>query len=680
MYCNSVEATFALFGDTDGQKLSVGGLGANQEGECIFKVYAKKHVLFTTYTTQAHGFEYYSKTSKSGMVYCRKQFGHSQEEVLLDSKFLRMTNLDIRKVLLSPDHTIFAYQTESQGDEVGNIHLRDLTGRQNLKVWKTTRIFCLTLICFLISDANSQNDVLEDVFNFVWANDNKTILYTVTNEQLRPNKVYAHTIGSSQDDDILVYDDKDETSFLDISNTKDMKFITINSNSLSSSEVRLVDAMHDYSKGSKPELKLVQERVENLEYYVDHHDHHLYVLTNADGAKNFKLVQASQEEPQKHNWKDLITLSPTEKIEDVDLFEDYIVLYGRRDGLPMILYHDLKSNESHEVNLPEKFCVVSPGTNLDFKTDKFRFSVTSPYAHESTWDFNMTTKRLTAVREHPIHKFDRSKFTSSQIHVKSYDGVTVPVTLLHQANLRLDRKNPVLMRSYGAYGIPTDADFRIENFPLLERGWVIALPHVRGGSELGRDWYESGKLLKKQNSFNDFAAVAEHLVENKLTSPDKLAAMGTSAGGLLVGAMIHMRPELFKAIVLRVPFVDPLSSMLNPDLPLTQVEYPEWGNPTANKDDYENICSYSPYENVAHLTASQLPSVLLTGGVKDQRVQISQPLKYISRLRRRINNDSSVALCRIDPDRGHFGGGGEQDVRLDEAAEELAFLISHVQK
>lgn len=174
--------------------------------------------------------------------------------------------------------------------------------------------------------------------------------------------------------------------------------------------------------------------------------------------------------------------------------------------------------------------------------------------------------------------------------------------------------------------------------------------------------------------------MAEHLVEHKLTSPDKLAAMGTSAGGLLVGAMIHMRPELFKAIVLRVPFVDPLSSMLNPDLPLTQVEYPEWGNPTANKDDYENICSYSPYENVAHLAAGKIPSVLLTGGVKDQRVQISQPLKYISRLRRQINDDSSVALCRIDPDRGHFGGGGEQDVRLDEAAEELAFLISHVQK
>lgn len=205
-------------------------------------------------------------------------------------------------------------------------------------------------------------------------------------------------------------------------------------------------------------------------------------------------------------------------------------------------------------------------------------------------------------------------------------------------------------------------------------------PTTSGGSELGRDWYESGKLLHKQNSFKDFIAVAEHLIDKKLTSSDLLAAMGTSAGGLLVGAMIHMRPELFKAIVLRVPFVDPLSSMLNPELPLTQIEYPEWGNPTDSKTDYENIASYSPYDNILNTDASSFPSVLLTGGLKDQRVQVSQPLKYVSRFRRQLENKDSVALCRIDPDRGHFGGGGEQEVRLEEAAEELAFLISHVQK
>ncbi|KAI9279931.1 prolyl oligopeptidase family-domain-containing protein [Umbelopsis sp. AD052] len=496
-----------------------------------------------------------------------------------------MTNLSIRKVLLSPNHGIFAYQTEREGEEVGNLHFKDLSGAMNLKV-------------------------------------------------------YAHIIGTSQEEDILIYEDKDETTFVDISSTKDMKYITINANSLSSSEVRIIDALHDYSDGQLPSLQLVQGRKENLEYFVDHHDNQLYVLTNAGNAKNFKLVTAGQDKPDMQHWKDLITLSSTEKIEDVDLFKNRIVLYGRRDGLPMILCYDLKSGTKLEVDLPERFCIVHPGTNLDFDTDTFRFSVTSPYEHESTWEYNMDKKTLRSVRVHPIH-------------------TQVPVTLLHQKHLKLNGKNPVLMRSYGAYGITTDPDFRIENFSLLERGWVIALPHV---------------------SFKDFIAVAEHLINKNLTSSKLLAAMGTSAGGLLVGAMVHMRPELFKAIVLRVPFVDPLSAMLNPDLPLTQVEYPEWGNPTDDKADYENIASYSPYENIIGTSANSYPSVLLTGGLKDQRVQVSQPLKYISRLRREIEHSNAVALCRIDTDRGHFGGGGEQEARLDEAAEELAFLISNVQK
>ncbi|KAG2189449.1 hypothetical protein INT44_004591 [Umbelopsis vinacea] len=613
--------------------------------------------LLPPLSTRAHGYEYYSKTSKAGMVYCRKLIGHTEEEVLLDSKYLRMTNLSIRKVLLSPNHGIFAYQTEREGEEVGNLHFKDLSGAMNLK-----------------------GDILEDIFNFVWANDNKTVYYTVTSDQLRPNKVYAHIIGTSQEEDILIYEDKDETTFVDISSTKDMKYITINANSLSSSEVRLIDALHDYSDGQLPSLQLVQGRKENLEYFVDHHDNQLYVLTNAGNAKNFKLVTAGQDKPDMQHWKDLITLSSTEKIEDVDLFKNRIVLYGRRDGLPMILCYDLKLGTKLEVDLPERFCIVHPGTNLDFDTDTFRFSVTSPYEHESTWEYNMDKKTLRSVRVHPIHKFDRKKYTCSQIHVESHDGAQVPVTLLHQKDLKLNGKNPVLMRSYGAYGITTDPDFRIENFSLLERGWVIALPHVRGGSELGRDWYENGKLLHKKNSFKDFIAVAEHLINKNLTSSKLLAAMGTSAGGLLVGAMVHMRPELFKAIVLRVPFVDPLSAMLNPDLPLTQVEYPEWGNPTDDKADYENIASYSPYENIIGTSANSYPSVLLTGGLKDQRVQVSQPLKYISRLRREIEHSNAVALCRIDTDRGHFGGGGEQEARLDEAAEELAFLISNVQK
>ncbi|KAG0187414.1 hypothetical protein DFQ28_006378 [Apophysomyces sp. BC1034] len=556
--------------------------------------------------------------------------------------------MSIRKVLLSPDHTVFAYNTEREGMEYGELHFKDLAGRET---WK--------------------NEVLDDVFNFVWAND-QTVYYTVPNEQLRPYRVYAHRLGTLQSEDVLVYEELDDTVFVDITSTKDMKFVTINSNSLSSSEVRVIDSSHDYTK-SLPEVKLIKPRVAGLEYYVDHHNTMFYILTNADGATNFKLTRAPDGSVEKSNWKDVITMNPTEKIEDVDIFQNHVVIYGRRDGLPIILCHDLQDGTTHEMDLPEKFCVVNPGTNLEFNTDVFRFSIVSPFAHESTYEYDMTAKQLKAIRFQSIQGFDKSKFTCTQIHVDSHDHEKIPVTLIHPKAMNLNGRNPVLMRSYGAYGVSTDVDFRIEHFPLLERGWIIALAHVRGGSELGRLWYEGGKLQNKMNSFQDFISVAEHLVQNKVTSPQHLTAIGTSAGGLLIVV------DLFKALVLRVPFVDPLSAMLNPALPLTQVEYPEWGNPTEDPKAFKLIESYSPYENVPEKGTS-FPSVFVTAGLKDQRVAYWQPLKFVARLRDRIPSTSKSVLLSIDLDRGHFGGGAEQEVRLSEAAQQVAFLISQVQK
>ncbi|KAI8976952.1 prolyl oligopeptidase family-domain-containing protein, partial [Pilobolus umbonatus] len=437
--------------------------------------------------------------------------------------------------------------------------------------------------------------------------------------------VYAHRIGTEQTEDVLVYEELDDTVFVDITSTKDGRYVTINANSLSSSEVRVIPTHHDFSTPAP--IQLIKPRVPGVEYYVDHHDDTFYILTNADHARNFKLVRAADRSSE---WEDVITMNPTEKIEDVDLFKNYVVVYGRRDGLPMILCHDLTTNHTHEVKLPETFCVLQPGTNLEFNTDYVRFSITSPFMHESTYEYDMSTRQLTPVRVQPV----RSKV------------------------------NPVLMRSYGAYGISTDIDFRIEQFPLLERGWVIALAHVR---------------------IKDFIAVAEHLVESKMTSPDHLTATGTSAGGLLVGAMLHMRPDLFKALLLKVPFVDPLSSMLNPELPLTQVEYPEWGNPSSDSKAYDLMTLYSPYENIGidlFKRRSRLPSLYVTGGMKDQRVAYWQPLKLVARLRHytppRFTN---TTLLKMDLDRGHFGGGSsEQESRLYEVAEQLSFLITQVQK
>ncbi|KAI9254523.1 prolyl oligopeptidase family-domain-containing protein, partial [Phascolomyces articulosus] len=464
--------------------------------------------------------------------------------------------------------------------------------------------------------------------------------------------VYAHRLGTDQEDDILVYEEPDETVFVDITSTKDSKYVTINCNSLASSEIRVVDASHDFSAGTTPKLELIEPRRKGIEYYVDHHDDTFYILTNADGATNFKLTQTPDGHLEKESWKDVVTMGPMEKIEDVDVFQNYIVVYGRREGLPMILCHNLKTLETYNVDLPEKFCVLQPGTNLDFNTDTFRFSILSPFAHESTYDYNMETQKLKPVRQ-------------------------IPITLIHRKDMQLHGKNPVLMRSYGAYGVSTDPDFRIEHFPLLERGWVIALAHVR---------------------FRDFISVADYLVTNKVTSSEYLSAIGTSAGGLLVGAMLHMRPDLFKALVLRVPFVDPLSAMLNPDLPLTQVEYPEWGNPSEDPQIYHLIESYSPYENLVAVTpdeednckdepqeACHYPSLYITAGLKDQRVAYWQPLKLMAKIRQQQyespnNKNTEKTVVKIDLDRGHFGGGTEQDVRLGEAAEQVAFLISQVQK
>ncbi|KAI8353239.1 prolyl oligopeptidase family-domain-containing protein [Choanephora cucurbitarum] len=565
-------------------------------------------------------------------------------------------NMGVRKVLLSPDHSLFAYNTEREGMEYGELHFKDLN---NSSEW-------------------AQNEVLGNVFNFVWAN-NRVVYYTVPNEQLRPFQVYAHLMGTDQSEDILIFEEPDDTVFVDITCSKDNKFIHINANTLSSSEVRVVSTDHDFSKSSKPLIRLIEPRVPGIEYYVDHHHDTFYILTNADGATNFKLVKTSDHTLQRKYWQDVVTMKATEKIEDVDLFQRHIIVYGKRDGLPMMLCHDLVTHQTHSVKLPEKFCVLYPGTNLDFHTDQVRFSIQSPFMHESTFEYDMSTQKLSPVRVQPVKNFDKSNYTCSQVHVPSHDGKKVPVTLLHKKEIKLNGKNPVLMRSYGAYGTCTDIDFRVEQLPLLERGWVIALPHVRGGSELGRDWYEEGKLKNKMNSFKDFIAVAEHLVDSKLTSPEHLTAMGTSAGGLLVGAMLHMRPDLFKALLLKVPFVDPLSAMLNPSLPLTQIEYPEWGNPTDDPEAYDLIESYAPYDNIhPHLFSdhTSFPSVYITGGMKDQRVAYWQPLKLMARLRHSMPAQyPSTALLQMDLDRGHFSGA-EQESRLSDLAQQMAFLLS----
>lgn len=648
-------------------------------------------------TTTVRGYEYYTKTSRYGMVYCRRRKSASamvKEEVLLDSAYLP-ENCNIKKVLLSTGHHIFSFLTLEEGEELGSLHFRDL------------------------NRAEPFDEVLENVFNFVWGNDNKTVYYTKSTDVLRPYQVWAHQVGTPQEDDILVFQEDDDSIFVDVGSTKDQKFVTINGNSLSSSEVRILDASHDFSKSALPEMTVIAPREEGVEYYVDHHDDHYYILTNANPKKNFRVMRANRNNPNRDSWVELMEAKDGEKIEDVDIFKNFMVIYAKRDALPVVSCYHFETGAVHEVPLPEQFCTIGAGVNLEYETDSFQFTLNSPYAHEATYEYDMASRVMTALRVHPIHRLDRSKYTCTRINVDAENGkAKIPVTLLHRKNMQLNGRNPTLMRSYGAYGVPTDIDFRVEHFPLLERGWIIALAHVRGGSELGTLWYHQGKLLQKRNTFTDFINVAEHLVEAGYTNPRRLTASGVSAGGLLMGAVCNMRPDLFRAMIMSVPFLDPMTTMLDPEIPLTKVEYLEWGNPAESEQMYDYMASYAPYDTIPDyffnsnnnknkalkdgvdnkdMDATQLtttgfpkpplsarrPALMISCGERDQRVDYSQSTKFVARLRSRLApwygaEGKEACVLMIDENRGHFGNGTQED-RVKNWAREVVFLLGSVQ-
>ncbi|ORZ06824.1 prolyl oligopeptidase family-domain-containing protein, partial [Lobosporangium transversale] len=468
-------------------------------------------------------------------------------------------------------------------------------------------------------------------------------------------QVWAHRVGTFQKEDILVFQEDDDSIFVDVGATKDHRFITINGNSLASSEVRIIDAGHDFSTGALPEMTVIADRIDGVEYYVDHHDDHYYILSNDNPNKNFRVMRANQNNPGRESWVELMEAKDGEKIEDVDIFKNFMVIYAKRDALPVISCYHFETGTIHEVPLPEQFCTINAGVNLEYETDSFQFVLNSPYAHEATYEYDIASRVMTPLR--------------------------IPVTLLHRKNMQLTGKNPTLMRAYGAYGVPTDIDFRVEHFPLLERGWIIALAHVR-------------KLEQKRNTFTDFINVAEYLVKTGYTNPRRLTAVGVSAGGLLMGAVCNMRPDLFRAMILNVPFLDPMTTMLDPEIPLTRVEYLEWGNPAQSEKMYDYMASYAPYDTIPNYNDYNSreqdkdkdinpPALMISCGERDQRVDYTQSTKFVARLRSRLApwygaNGKEACVLMIDENRGHFGNG-TQDDRVKNWAREIVFLLSSVQ-
>ncbi len=500
-----------------------------------------------------------------------------------------------------------------------------------------------------------------------WANDNKTLYYTKKDKQtLRSNRIYKHFLGTKSKEDSLVFEEKDETFNTYIYKSKSKKFLILGSNSTLTSEYRILEA--DNPNG---EFRLFQERVRGLEYGISHFEDSFYVLTNMDKATNFKLMKTPTEKTSKENWVEVIPHRKDYLLEDIDIFEHYLVISERHEGLNKIKITKWHSDESYYLPFNNETYTAYTSINPDFDTDILRYTYNSLNNPTAVIDFNMATKEKLVLKEQEVMggNFNKENYITERIWATATDGTKVPVSLVYRKDTPLDGSSPLLQYAYGSYGSTIDPYFSSVRLSLLDRGFIYAIAHIRGGEYLGRSWYEDGKLLKKKNTFTDFIDVSKFLIQKKYTSSEHLYAMGGSAGGLLMGAIVNMAPELYNGIIAAVPFVDVVTTMLDDSIPLTTGEYDEWGNP--NEEKYYNyMLSYSPYDNVA---AHEYPNMLITTGLHDSQVQYWEPAKWVARLRE-LKTDSHKLLFHINMDAGHGGASGRFEA-LKEVAEEYAFLL-----
>jgi oligopeptidase B len=590
------------------------------------------------------GFFYYTRTEegKAYSIQCRRQGRlNAPEETLLDSnvlaegqKYFRLGNFAV-----SPDHRLLAYCTDLEGDESYTIYVKYLeTGE-------------------LLPDR-----IVNTYYTLEWANDNRNFFYTVLDETKRPYRAFRHELGAASD--VLVYQEDDGRFNLGLAKTRSRRFIFIELASPLTSELRYLEA--DDPGG---DFRVMLPRRQDIEYDASHHGDFFYIRTN-DGAKNFRLMRTEVGNPSNENWHEVIPARAAVTIEGVDSFEDHLVIYERERGLEKICVRDGAGVLSHYVEFPEPVYTVSATGNAEYKTDLLRFNYTSLVTPLSVFDYDVRTRERELKKQYEVRGgYDASRYRSERIFAKAPDGIEVPISLVYRKSFERNGRSPLLLYGYGAYGHSIDPRFSSDRLSLLDRGFVFAIAHIRGGAELGEEWHDQGKLLQKKNTFTDFIACAEHLIAARYTSSDRLAITGASAGGLLMGALLNMRPELFHAAIAKVPFVDTLNTMLDPTLPLTMAEYEEWGNPE-EKQFYDYIRSYSPYDNVA---PRAYPTMLVTGGLNDPRVSYWEPAKWVAKLRA-LKKDSNVLLLKTDMGSGHFGPSGRYE-GIRETAFDYAFLL-----
>jgi len=594
------------------------------------------------------GWWYYSRTEqgKNYPIFCRKRGSLSApEEVYLDQnalaegkKFHALGGVDV-----SPDGETLLYLEDLTAFREYTLYVKDL---------KTGKIV----------------DQIPNVWNgTAWANDNKTFFYMTADSAKRGNTVWRHVIGTPREQDAKVFQEDNVLNNVGVQRSRSGKYVFITADGFTSSEWRIIPTA---SPTSEP--RVVAARRPNVEYSVDHADGFFLILTN-DSATNFRIVKAPEDNPGPANWVDWLPHRDSVFVEGVDAFKNFVVVSERSGGLRRLRVADLKSNKTHYVTFPEKAYGVYPGGNPEFNTQTYRFSYSSLVTPNSVYDYDLATRKRELKKRQEIPSgYDANSYEVQRFMAPARDGVSVPVSVLLRKGTQLDGSHPLLLYAYGSYGFTLEPTFNSNVLSMVDRGFIYAIAHIRGGQEMGRRWYDDGKMLNKKNTFNDFIDVAEELIRRKYTTSERLVANGGSAGGLLMGAVANMRPDLFRAIVADVPFVDVINTMSDASLPLTAQEWEQWGNP-AVPEQYAYMRSYSPYDNVA---AKDYPWMLVTTSLNDSQVMYWEPAKWVARLRS-LKTDQNPLYLKTNMAGGHGGSSGRYE-RLHEAAFRYAFMMDAV--
>lgn len=601
------------------------------------------------------GYVYYSRFEE-GMeypIYCRRRAlnddyldltRQGDEEVLLNGYEMSRgySFFDIGAYNVSPDNQLIAYSVDTVSRRQYQIFVKEIaTGKMFPEVIQNT------------------------TGNMVWANDNKTIFYSMKDESLRSCRIMRHEVGTDPKDDVEVFYEEDATFYAYISKTKSDRYIVIVSESTLSSEVRFIDADRP-----RDEFKVFQKRQADMLYGIGHYGEYFYIITNADGAKNFKVMRTPVNATGKENWKEFISYRENVLVEDIDIFADFIVVEERINGLTNLRVLSWDGRTDYYIDFGEAAYTVGASANPEFDTHLLRYAYTSMTTPSSVYQYDMVSKTAKLLKQQEIvGGYNPSDYVTERLMAPAKDGVLVPVSLVYKKGLEKNGRNPLVLYGYGSYGNSLDAYFSTARLSLLDRGFVWAIAHIRGGEEMGRQWYEDGKLFKKKNTFTDFISCGEYLINQGFTNSKMMFAMGGSAGGLLVGAVANMAPELFRGIIAQVPFVDVVTTMLDESIPLTTGEYDEWGNPN-EKDYYDYMLSYSPYDNVE---AKDYPAMLVTTGLHDSQVQYWEPAKWVAKLRE-LKTDDNPLYLKTNMDFGHGGASGRFEP-FKEIALEYAFML-----